>query len=74
MINNEEISNWLSAERKWDACKKWMHGQGKKISIATMRRAFAENGRTHRQRLAVDLMWQYYFKHKTDTKPQATVR
>lgn len=60
MIKNDELSNWLSAERRWDAAKRWMHDQGRMISAATLRRAFDENGRTARQRLAIDLARQYY--------------
>lgn len=60
MINNKELFEWLSAERRWEASKRWMHDQGKKISAATLRRSFAENGRTARQRLAIDLARQYY--------------
>ena len=60
MVNIEDISNWLSQERRWYAANKWMHQQGRMISAATLRRAFRENGRTARQRLAIDLAIQYY--------------
>ena len=60
LSNKEEISNWLSQERRWQMCLRWMHDKGRRVSYATLRRAFKTGGATARQRLAIELAAKYY--------------
>ena len=60
-----QIDKWLSAERQWSASIKWMHQQGRNISLSTLRRALSQPApKSERQALAIEMARQYY-AHKT---------
>lgn len=72
-MTNIHLNKWLSAERQWSAAIQWMHQQGRRISLSTLRRALALPApKTERQRLAVELAHQYH-SHKTGQANYATM-
>ncbi len=58
-MTKKEISEWLSAERRWNACIKWIHAQGRRVSKMTLTRALDNDTPTPRQKLAIAFAQQY---------------
>lgn len=60
MSTQKEIYTRLAQERKWTAAIRWMHRNGHRVSLSTLRRALDRaEGHTPRQALAIELARQY---------------